>query len=110
MFDTSRGYVDLTRVVNQTTGQVRVMCQLCFGHFSVQDLYELPDGSREDTCKECVVEEAHLINKRRDEFECCHRTGNFVVCRDPDWHRTELRRRNSPRRKTTTKAQPKESS
>lgn len=54
--------VDLTRL---TDG--RVMCQLCFGYFTLEELHLLPDGKREDVCAECAAEEQHVIPDTNDD-------------------------------------------
>lgn len=52
-------YVDLTRL---TDG--RVMCQLCFGYFHVNELHELEPGVVEDVCKPCVALETRLMHEK----------------------------------------------
>jgi len=48
-----------TRLDRLTDG--RVMCQLCFGYFSIEELNPV-DGGVEDVCKPCALEEvqAHV--------------------------------------------------
>lgn len=35
----------------------KVMCQLCFGRFDLEDLNKLPTGEYEDVCKGCAEDE-----------------------------------------------------
>lgn len=34
-----------------------VMCCLCFDRFTIDDLHMLPNGQREDVCRECAAYE-----------------------------------------------------
>jgi hypothetical protein len=41
-----------------------VMCCLCFGRFPVDQLHELPDGSKEDVCIQCARDEEKRMSQR----------------------------------------------
>jgi hypothetical protein len=44
----------------------RVMCQLCFGYFAVDDLNPV-EGGVEDVCKPCAARETDAVNRRANE-------------------------------------------
>lgn len=44
----------------------RVMCCLCFGYFTVDDLNPV-EGGVEDVCKPCAAREAEAANRRANE-------------------------------------------
>lgn len=41
----------------------RVLCCICFARFEVDDLNVLPDGSREDVCRECAELERRAVDR-----------------------------------------------
>jgi hypothetical protein len=44
----------------------RVMCQLCFGYFAVDDLNPV-EGCVEDVCQPCAASEAEAVNRSTNE-------------------------------------------
>lgn len=61
-WDRSKGFVDLTRMVDKDTGQTWYMCQLCFNYFEYEDLADLDSLAsfanlkvlKTDICKPCM--------------------------------------------------------
>lgn len=45
----------------------KVMCCLCFDRFDQDDLHTLPNGKREDVCRECGITEE--LDARLDDQE-----------------------------------------
>lgn len=56
-----------------------VMCCMCFEPFAIEDLHMLPDGKREDVCKDCAIEDREgVIRAIRERAHI--RTGMCSTC------------------------------
>lgn len=54
-----------TRLDRLTDG--RIMCQLCFGYVTRQELNPTGDGQVEDVCKPCAQAEAEAVRRRNTQ-------------------------------------------
>ncbi len=76
-------YVNLTRL---TDG--RVLCQLCFDYFPLNELHAVGSGQVEDVCWPCAMEDAQQVHEKRQRDDPTHDRCSCVCCCatcDPDY-------------------------